>query len=338
MNRRTLAFAGLLTLALAGGAVAQDVDSAGPEKPQSKPAGHPVELTLKRGGSTTLDLRDLPPKPRRQRTRPERPEPPLRPVQLPGGPQPSAVVPPSRQAAAPPPIIDFDGLDREFWGAGSPPDTNGDAGPTYYIQSVNTSVGIYDKTTGAQVTAFTFDTLMSQGTFGNQCDTENFGDPVVLYDTFEDRWVLTDFAFTLDGGGSVNPPEAFQCFAVSKSGDPVTGGWNFYSIRLADALNDYPKFGVWPDGIYMSANLFGFPAGGAFQGLGVWAFNKAQMYAGAPNVQVIAFRPGSGDFTLLPSNARLQTGTPPPGTPNYFISSWNFLNALTVYKFHADWN
>src|SRR6185295_4851383 len=125
---------------------------------------------------------------------------------------------------------DFDGLDREFWGAGSPPDTNGDAGPTYYIQSVNTSVGIYDKTTGAQVTAFTFDTLMSQGSFGDQGDTENFGDPVVLYDTFEDRWVLTDFAFTLDGGQNVNPAESFQCFAVSINGDPLTGGWNFYSI------------------------------------------------------------------------------------------------------------
>ena len=41
---------------------------------------------------------------------------------------------------------------------------------------------------------------MSQGNFGNLCDTDNFGDPVVLYDTFEDRWVITDFAFQLDGG------------------------------------------------------------------------------------------------------------------------------------------
>src|SRR5262249_11110733 len=46
----------------------------------------------------------------------------------------------------------------------------------------------------------------------------------------------------------------------------------------------------------------------------------------------------AADFTLLPANARLQTGTPPPGTPNYFVSTWEFLNALTVYKFHVDWN
>jgi len=48
---------------------------------------------------------------------------------------------------------------------------------------------------------------MSQGHFGNLCDTNNFGDPVVLYDTFEDRWVITDFAFRLSGGAVVNRPE-----------------------------------------------------------------------------------------------------------------------------------
>ena len=49
---------------------------------------------------------------------------------------------------------------------------------------------------------------MSQGHFGNLCDTDNFGDPVVLYDSFEDRWVITDFAFQLDGSNNViNPPE-----------------------------------------------------------------------------------------------------------------------------------
>src|SRR5713101_3637301 len=103
-------------------------------------------------------------------------------------------------------------------------------------------------------------------------------------------------------------------------------------------FNDYPKFGIWPDGIYMSANMFSFPAGGSFQGPRVWALNKAQMYAGAPTVQVVTFNAPSADFTILPSNARLQTGTPPPGTPNYYVSTWEFLNALTVYKFHVDWN
>jgi hypothetical protein len=121
---------------------------------------------------------------------------------------------------------------------------------------------------------------MSQGAFGNLCDTNNFGDPVVLYDTFEDRWIITDFAFTLDGSNNViNPPGSFQCFAASKTGDPVSGGWNFYSINTSGGLGDYPKLGIWPDGLYMSVNMFGYSAGASSLGPRVYAFNRAQMYA-----------------------------------------------------------
>src|SRR5205823_3085075 len=114
--------------------------------------------------------------------------------------------------------------------------------------------------------------------------------------------------------------------------------WNFYSIQIPDKLDDYPKLGIWPDGLYMSANLFSFGAGSTFQGARAWAFNKAQMYAGSPTVKVVSFDIGGGDFTIIPSNARLQAGTPPAGRPNLFISTWLFTNALTVYKFHVDWN
>jgi hypothetical protein len=245
--------------------------------------------------------------------------------------------PPTTNAPAPPPSNVFEGLDRETWGSGSPPDTNGDVGPTYYIQTVNSSIGIFRKSDGVRVAAFTFDTLMSQGAFGNLCDTNNFGDPVVLYDTFEDRWIITDFAFVLDGGNDVQAP-AFQCFAASKNGDPVNGGWNFYSREFSDDLGDYPKFGIWPDGLYMSANMFSFGAGSTYQGARALAFNKAQMYAGSPTVKIVSFDVGGGDFTVIPSNARLQTGTPPLGEPNMFVSTSLFLNAVTVYKFHVDWN
>src|SRR6185369_12464899 len=146
-------------------------------------------------------------------------------------------VAPQMSAPAPAPTHVFEGLDRLNWGAGSPPDTNGDVGPNHYIQTVNTSIGIYRKTDGLQLAAFTFDTFMSQGNFGNLCDNHNFGDPVVLYDTFEDRWIITDFAFVLDGNNDVQGP-AYQCIAASKTGNPVSGGWNFYSRQMSDFLGD----------------------------------------------------------------------------------------------------
>jgi hypothetical protein len=300
--------------------------------------GKPIELKMKRAGSIEIDLRRLPRTKPEKVERPELEEPDFHPVMLPGGPKAAAVAPAIvPKAAAPSPSANFAGLDFATWGNGHPPDTVGDVGPTYFIQSINTSIGIYNKS-GGQVAAFTYNTFMSQGNFGNLCDTNNFGDPVILYDTFEDRWIITDFAFKLDAGSNViNPPGAFQCFAVSKTGDPVSGGWNFYSIHVVGGLGDYPKFGIWPDGLYMSSNVYGYSSPPVFQSPRVFALNKAQMYAGAPFVQVVVIDAPSSDFTLLPSNARLQTGTPPPGAPNYFVSTSNFLNAVGVYKFHVDW-
>jgi hypothetical protein len=244
----------------------------------------------------------------------------------------------SPNAAAPSPDSSFDGLDFATWGAGHPPDENGDVGPTYYIQTVNTSIGIYNKSTGTRVAAFTFNSFMSQGHFNNLCDTNNFGDPIVLYDSYEDRWMITDFAFKLDASGNVSPQTVFQCFAVSKTGDPVNGGWNYYSILDPGGLGDYPKFGIWPDGIYMSANMFGYASGAGYQGFHVWALNKQQMYAGAPQVSVVDFAGSVNDFTVIPASSKIADGAPPAGSPVYFVSTELYLNALAIYKFQVNWD
>lgn len=337
-----------------GTAGAETVTPAVLEQTDRRPAAgarhEPREQRMQRAGSFDGDLRSLTDTgPVKRRERPEREKPEPAPVELrdpnqagavPQEPTPSGVdIPQTLSAPAPGPLASFEGLDFATWGAGHPPDTNGDVGPTHYIQTVNTSIGIYEKASGTRVAAFTFDTFMSLGNFGNLCDTDNFGDPVVLYDTFEDRWIITDFAFTLDASNNiVNPPGAFECFAVSKTGDPVAGGWNFYAINTTGGLGDYPKLGVWPDGLYMSVNMFDYAIAGSFQNVRLYALNKAQMYAGTPSVQVISFDVPATEFTLLPSNARLQTGTPPAGSPNYFASVWNYLNVVGVWKFHVDWN
>ena len=341
MKRALSTISILVGFIIAGGAAAQEPEAARVTAPAPRSSGRPAQLELRRAGSMTRDLRTLPQTRAAIVERPEREAPEIERVELPGGPPrvaaPSILAP---AAPAPAPSLDFAGLDFATWGAGHPPDTVGDVGPTYYIQTINTSIGIYLKTGGAPVAAFTFNTFMSQGSFGNLCDTNNFGDPVILYDSFEDRWIITDFAFSLDGSGNVvKPPGAFQCFAVSKTGDPVPGGWNFYSLPITDGLGDYPKFGIWPDGLYMSANMFGFPSRGSFLNARVFALNKAQMYAGNPTVQVVTFdAPDRPSSPCCPATRGCRPGTPPPGTPNYFVSTWEFLNALTVYKFHVDWD
>ena len=126
---------------------------------------------------------------------------------------------------APPPIANFAGMNFNANGAGWPPDTNGDVGPNHYIQTVNTSVGIYNKSTGAAISTVTFNTFFA-GPAGTPCDTSNQGDPVVLYDPTVNRWIVTNFAWFNATSGPF-----YECIAVSQTGDPVAGGWYFYALQ-----------------------------------------------------------------------------------------------------------
>lgn len=218
--------------------------------------------------------------------------------------------------------VSFKGLDLQDWGAGWPPDTHGDVGPNHYVQAVNTSIGIFNKS-GTRLAAFTFDTLFA-GT-GTPCDSSNRGDPYVLYDAVSDRWIVTDFSWSSTSG------PFYECIAVSKTGDPVSGGWWFYGyVASSNALHDYPKLGVWADGIYMSANMF--LNASSFNGVKVWAFNRSDLISGAP-LRSVAFTLGTAYASLLPGNVR--GAMPPAGTPAYFVSRTT--NALRLWKFSVNW-
>jgi len=238
-------------------------------------------------------------------------------------------------ANAPEASITFPGLDHDGWGDGWPPDTNGDVGPQHFIQTVNTSVGIFRKSDGANLAAFTFNTLFSSAATGTPCDTSNQGDPVVVYDQQADHWIISDFAWSNFTSGAM-----YQCFAVSITGDPVSGGWYFYAVQT-DAgghIPDYPKLGVWPDGIYMSANVFDTTGQQFFQNVRVWAFNRTEMESGstlhAVSFDLPAKIQGISVFSLLPSN--LRGDAPPTGRPNLFASIWG-IYAARVWQFHVDW-
>ena len=127
------------------------------------PARHPHEDRLVRGMPFDGDVRALPAVGPEKFERPELEDPDPHPVLYRGtratttfpAKSPSVAAPiPTLSAPAPAPSISFDGLDFADWGAGHPPDTNGDAGPQYYIQTINTSVGIYNKSDGSRAAAF----------------------------------------------------------------------------------------------------------------------------------------------------------------------------------------
>src|SRR5882762_2884237 len=215
----------------------------------------------------------------------------------------------------------FEGLGGGQYGfsiTGAPPDTNGTVGATQYVQWVNTSFAVFNKTTGALVAGPTAGNTLWSG-FGGGCQSNNDGDPIVLYDKQAQRWIFSQF--------SVSTTPYLQCLAVSTSSD-ATGTYNRYSFQYGN-FDDYPKMGVWADGYYETFNMFN---GNTFVGADACAYNRAAMLAGQAATQV-CFQQGSSVGGLLPSD--LDGNTPPPtGSPNYML--FYGTNTLNLYKFHVD--
>ena len=206
----------------------------------------------------------------------------------------------------------------------APPDTNGAVGATQYVQWVNESFAVFDKSTGAIAGGFpkAGNTLWTG--FGGGCEANNDGDPIAQYDKAAGRWVLTQF--------SVTNPSTYgylQCVAVSTTSD-ATGSYNRYAFSYgATQFNDYPKLGVWPDGYYVTYNIFN---GNTFGGAKACSFDRAALLAGGPATQV-CFQLSASYGGLLPSDLD-GTIAPAAGSPNFLM---NFgTNSLNLWKFHVD--
>jgi hypothetical protein len=223
-------------------------------------------------------------------------------------------------------------------GDGWPPDPNGDVGAAHYIEAVNSAYAIYDKT-GTRLAAITENQLWST-TGSNPCNGNSQGDPVVIYDRLADRWILTHFAFGVSGSKVVAP--FYQCIAASKTNDPVNGGWWLYPLRMDPGgsgppngdLNDYSKFGLWHDCLYMAANEFK-SSNNHYDGVMFASFSRSDLYSGAPLTWAIGWLPASSNvFTMVPSNNQGSgSDAVQAGTPNYYVSESGSGFAFEVRKF-----
>jgi hypothetical protein len=202
----------------------------------------------------------------------------------------------------------------------APPDTNGAVGDTQYVQWVNLSFAVFNKSNGALVYGPAAGNTLWSG-FGGPCQSDNNGDPIALYDKNAHRWIMGQFA--ISGG-----PPYYECIAVSATSD-ATGQWYRYQLQ-STLFDDYPKIGVWPDAYYFSFNLF---SGNTFQGSSACAFDRNAMLAGqaASSICTSVDAPLGG---FLPSD--WDGSTPPPaGTPNFYLE-WDSSTLLNMWRFHVD--
>ncbi len=147
-------------------------------------------------------------------------------------------------------------------------DPTGAVGRDFYIAAWNVSWRIFNKDGSPATPAASLGTL-----FGGRAP----GDPICLYDSAADRYIVIQF----DGPqvqGSIN---GFH-IAVSQTNDPVNDGWHVYSPSdfTTAAFPDYEKMSIWSDGYYMSANI------GTDQ---VFALDRDKMLAGDPTATMQTF-------------------------------------------------
>src|SRR5216683_2082489 len=233
-------------------------------------------------------------------------------------------------------LSNFDGQsaqdNRNLFGfAFVPPDTNGAVGDSQFVQIVNVTIAVYDKSSGAlQLGPAAIHTLWSG--FGGLCEfgggTPTFadgGDPVVLYDHLAGRWLVTQLQY------DTTFTHTAECIAVSTSSD-ATGSYNRYEYDFGSNFPDYPKFGIWPDAYYNTINVF--PAHG-FAGAEACAFDRNAMLAGA-TATAVCFQQPSTVSSLLPADLDGST-LPPAGSPNYFVGLADSTH-LNFFRFHVDFS
>ena len=216
--------------------------------------------------------------------------------------------------------LNFDGQTSPYY----PPDANGDAGLDYYFQVINTTYSIYDKSGNQIIAPTAFNTLFA----GVPGSSYNNGDPIILYDEQADRWFAAEF--------SISGPNDYMLMAISETGDP-TGLWYRWSFDVAD-LPDYPKFGIWRDGYYMTTNNS--------SAADVYVFEREAMIAGSSTPIGIGFdnpwRPTTidGFHCIQPID---NDGTfAPIGSPGLFITINDDAigggsDQLWMYELDVDW-
>ena len=201
----------------------------------------------------------------------------------------------------------------------APPDTNGSIGASQFFQITNVEFAIYDKTNGNILLGPALIHSLWNG-FGGDCDTNDGGDPVVLWDKAAQRWIVSQLSGTYTN----------WCMAVSTSSD-ATGTYYRYAFSSGGNLDDYPKTGIWPDAYYRATNTF--IGGNSFGGANACALDRALMLTGG-NANEICMQQNANVASLLPSDVD-GTTAPPAGEPNFFVELLD-TSDLGLFKFHVD--
>jgi len=214
------------------------------------------------------------------------------------------------------PIFTFEAVSANV----TPTDPTGAVGVDHFVNAWNSSFRIWDKE-GNPITP--------PASLGTIFPGHTMGDPIVMYDQFADRFLITQF---YSNGFLI---------AVSQGPDPYNNGWYTYQFPT-NTFPDYPKYSVWSDGYYITANKNSSSAGTSEV---VYVLERDKMIAGDPDVIMIGFPlptiTTSGFFSPLGFNASGNELPPPGNAPIIYQQddSWSGVSYdhLKIWTVNVDW-
>jgi hypothetical protein len=190
---------------------------------------------------------------------------------------------------------------------------------------INLSYAIWDKNGNQLLAPADNQTIWEGFDDGQPYDNANDGDPIVLYDEYADRWLVSQFAV------NTSNDKFYELVAISTTPDP-TGSYYRYAFEF-DNMPDYPKFGIWSDGYYLSINQFA--GGSSWAGGGVSILDRDAMINGEATAAMVFFDLGTSYGSLIPADCDGST-LPPAGEPNTLLELTT--TSLRVWNAHVDWS
>jgi len=231
-----------------------------------------------------------------------------------------------------------------------PPDTNISVGNNQIVETVNVNYAVYStsSSTGTPLSgpAPIHSIFSAAGNLssGDICTSVDGGDPIVLYDRIDKRWIISQLAY--NNSFSDN----HLCLAISTSYD-ATGSYVAYDIPFGQNLPDYPKLGIWTTGtswnnsssqagVYFSANIFSH--GNKFIGAEMCGFPLGAVASPPASITWVCAQNGTGVYSILPADLE---GSPsatggttlpgPSGTSEYYLQ-FSGSSTLNLYQFTPD--
>ena len=204
-----------------------------------------------------------------------------------------------------------------------PPDSHAAAGPLHVVGVANTTISFHrkDGTLDFRGSLADFFAPLSPLTF-------TF-DPKVVFDQYNDRWLIVTLEQTDTGAG--DPADTSRIFlGVSDDANP-NGTWYVaeFNSRLMIGGNwvwaDYPGFAVGEEAVYITANMFPFNSGST--GTRLWIVDKGEGSGGL-------YDGGAAGFSLHDpyAGAGISTTTQPahmygaiPGITDTYLLSYSGL-------------